>query len=527
MWSVPLIAIAQIPEAVLRVSPGGVYWVSYADDAPLDNLVWATLVRASEAMGRTVWITATDPEPLLVAGGPLLQQLAAAMDLGNIRTFMAGTPEGISRVQEELDYFTGMDDQLILIEQADRFLFAPQSPGIDVALRQLCQWARQHRCSVLLLVPAGSGQPAVVPLLSGVARLEMQSQSPHWTVDYWFADAAVVAHQAYRLGIRKDGWLCKEEALSLVGVGEQSGILDEGRVVVSRAALTGHTAPVGWEVLESNDLFSARLSGLVAATLLLHFDSTMSLESLAQTVFTLRQMFGARVKIVVREVNAHLRYNQELLLFQVGANLVIPAEVNFNRVRGLLDALMGQVYARVLPADIDAFLGEVRQPRTHGFQPLPEFVAMVRQAIGHGNQLSVAHALVRLLPPPGLKPLEVLTRLETQRMGDLYTADDESIYVFFYSCREEYVDMAMDRLFRIPVSELSEGEVRFLSLETIAQAIDALSRRQGEHERATEKVSAPVQITSTNRMSAAPQRPPVPARRRPLPLRAARKEPLP
>jgi cellulose biosynthesis protein BcsE len=504
-----------------------VYWVSYADDAPLDNLVWATLVRASEAMGRAVWITAADPDPVFAAGGPLQQRLAAAVDSGNIRTFTAGTPEGISRVLEELDYFAGMDDQLILIEQADRFLFASQSPGIDAVLRQLCQWARQHRCAVLLQVPAGSVQPVAVPVLSGVARLDVQSRSPHWTVDYWFADAAVVAHQAYRLGIRKDGWLCMEEALSLVEAGEQSGILDEGRVVVSRAALTGHAAPAGWEVLESNDLFSARLSGLVAATLLLHFDSTLSMESLAHTVFTLRQMFGARVKIVVREVNAHLRYNQEHLLFQAGANLVIPAEVNFTRVLGLLDALMGQVYVRVLPADFDVFLGQVRQPRTHGFQPLPEFVATVRQAIGHGHHLSVAHALVRLLPPPGLKPLEVLASLETQRMGDLYTADDESIYVFFYSCREEHVDLAMDRLFRIPVSELSEGEVRFLSLETIAQAIDALSRRQVESERATEKVSEPVQKTSANRMSPAPQRPPVPARRRPLPLRAARKEALP
>ena len=523
MWSVPLLAVAQLPEAVLRVSPGGVYWVSTAAEAPVDNLVWATLFRASEALGRVVWITAGNPDRVCEESGPLQQRLEAALVLGTIRAFTTSAPEGISRVLEELDYFSGMDDQLILVEQADRFLFAPQSPGIDTALRLLCQWARRHRSAVLLQVPAErGGQPAAGPVLSGVARLDVQSGSAHWTVDYWFSDASVVAHQGYRLGLRKDGWLCLEEALPLAVPGVQAGILDEGRVVTSRAALSGHAAPRGWEVLASNDLFSARLSGLVAATLLLHFDPEVSLESLARTVFTLRQMFGARVRIVVREVNAHLRYHQEHLLSQAGANLVIPAEVNFTRLLGLLDALTGQVHVRALPADFDAFLGKVRQPRVHGFQPLQEFVAMVRQAIGHGHHLAVAHALVRLLPPPGLKPLEVLASLDMQREGDLYTADDESVYVFFYSCREEHVDLAMERLFRIPVDELSEGEVRFLSLETITQAIDVLSLRQAGGG-AGKAMEAPAEGVSASRKGAGAQRPPVPARRRPLPVRATHK----
>src|SRR4029079_11419851 len=65
----------------------------------------------------------------------------------------------------------------------------------------------------------------------------------------------------------------------------------------------------------------------VAASAILVFDRNTDLRSLAQAVHTLRTGRGKNLKIIIRELDASLRYQNELLLLNSGARRCLTREV--------------------------------------------------------------------------------------------------------------------------------------------------------------------------------------------------------
>ena len=54
--------------------------------------------------------------------------------------------------------------------------------------------------------------------------------------------------------------------------------------------------------------------------------------------------------------------------------------------------------------------------------------------------------------------LDALRACHTSRDGDLFTADHESVYVFLFACREPDVELALNRLFTLPLTQLFSSE---------------------------------------------------------------------
>jgi len=307
---------------------------------------------------------------------------------------------------------------------------------------------------------------------------------------------------------------------------------DEDAVIITRAALPAEQPPpAAWHVAESLEALRTAAAAATAATLVLHYDPATSLDALARIVFGLRQSRGSRIKIVVREINVRMRYSQEQLIMRLGANLVVAAEVVFSRFLGLVDMVQGQVFSRPLAADYEAAVMAVAEVPERGYLTPRVFAETVAAIMRRARVLNIQSALIRLPLVRGLSPADALRYCSVRRSGDLCTADADSVYVFLFACRESDIGFTLDRLFRLPVSELFEGEERCLSPETIRHALETLAEAAAAAQwpdlgAAFSAGAGPAEQAAQVVPSASPsrvgvRRAPAPAVRRPLPLRHA------
>ncbi|MBZ0093573.1 MAG: cellulose biosynthesis protein BcsE [Sulfuricellaceae bacterium] len=518
---------------------GSDYIVVHDECAPILGVAWPTL-RAAGISKPAQWITERDPERELASPLPQADAMRRALSGGRVKSFQWGNEKlpDLLRILEELDYFGAGKGGLTVIDGADRF-FDGASPEQADGIAEACQeWAKQKACALLLLCTrrVGRSDPAealrqAAHRLGGFARFRRSDDSLSWDVFHWFGVEGIVADRSFRLSAQADGGMAVEKDDLPLATFELA--VDEDAVFITRAVLPGkQPPPATWRVVEDFDALGAAVAATAAATIILHYDQSTPLDVLARTVFSLRQSRGIRIKIVVREVNVRMRYSQEQLFMRLGANLVVPPEVGFSRFLSLVGMVQGQIFSRPLQADYETAVAGIALIPERGYLEPQAFIEAVAAAMERVRVLDIQNVLIRLPLAPGLSPLDTLRYCLMKRPGDLCTADEESVYVFLFACRESDVGLTLDRVFRLPVPELFEGEVRYFSPETIRQAMETLTAQAADgkltdlspalaaatlEQPAPEAKSAP----SENPDNIVQRRAPSPAVRRPLSLRVA------
>lgn len=472
------LAVEGMPSAVSLLEPGRLYAVVHDEGTPVAAMAGAALLGAPEG----VWISSLNPERELAAATSLAQALRQGVEDGRVRIFRrldegAGTPsELVSRLGEELDYFAIAAGALVLVDGADHLLDDTGFP-----LGGLKRWAEAHGSPFLLLFPSRSGRPdpalrlmRVADHFAGFARLRKADSGLKWEAYHWFGAAGASTGQSFPLALREDGRLVVCDGAGAPEAADGPAV-DEGVVFALAPALAGGlTPPAAWVVAESLDALWPAVDGAVAATVVLSYGQGSNLDELARAVFRLRRSRGPRIKIVVREVNVRLRYSQEQLLLRLGTNLVVPAEVGFSRLESLVGTVRHQVFSRTLETDYEAAVAQAMPAAEQGYLPPAAFVRAVEGVLKRSEALSIQSVLVHLPLVAGLTPPDALRYCSMKRPGDVCTADREGLYLFLFACRENDIAITLDRLFRLPVTELFEGEVRHPSPETIRSALEAL-----------------------------------------------------
>jgi cellulose biosynthesis protein BcsE len=172
----------------------------------------------------------------------------------------------------------------------------------------------------------------------------------------------------------------------------------------------------------------------VAASAVLVFDRNTDLRSLAQAVHTLRTSRGKNMKIIIRELDASLRYQNELLLLRLGASLVIHRDVPVARLQLAIQSLAGQVFSRDVDVNFDTALASVSTSHGVGYLPPPQFVQQVGDILERSKALSVPYALIRAKPPAGQSVAQAAGRFKLTRNGDMVTATNDEILLFLSAC---------------------------------------------------------------------------------------------
>ncbi|RZT41682.1 cellulose biosynthesis protein BcsE [Cupriavidus agavae] len=492
-----MLQIEGLAPALASLTPGRAH-VVYARPSPArDALFWQT---AAAALRGPACVLAAR-SPAAIAGA--LREHGLDIDVNralharaNLCALQPQTGRaGIDALMEALGALVdqcGARGTPFLVEGAEAFLDWRDPTALAQAGVRLGDWCAQERCALLLVMAPPefeSGQPppdlqGFHGRFAGAVQLSQQQGQYTWEVAFWRDNQAVVAGEVIRLRFAPNEQRLMVAAETYQGAVEDAGLLapDEDRVIASRdAVLRERFIPESWRVVDSNEAAVATASKSVAATVILHYAGSRDLEMLAGQVHRLRRSAGRALKIVVREDREAMRQHYELLMLNLGANAVVAQRTPFARMQAMIDGLQGQVFSRPILADYHEALSAVLTTTASGYVAPSTFIALVRDAVDRSRMIRLPHVLLQLPLLPEVAHVDALQACRMNRAGDLCTAGSDSLYVFFFACRMDDVDAVCQRVFRRPMADLFQGDLRSGDSESITSVLNGFAAEVATH----------------------------------------------
>ncbi len=274
--------------------------------------------------------------------------------------------------------------------------------------------------------------------------------------------------KTYRLKINNENYF-----IALKEVASPSSINtsyhDTERIYVTATALhESVTLHNSVNVINTNEeLFSLLDSiSVQASTIVLSYQKISELESMSRQCYHLRKSKGSAIKIVIREMTSILRYIDEKLLLNAGVNFIIPFNVSFSRCISLIESIQGQIFTRKLPNNENELLKYNQDFDQKGYLANTDFKDYCSKIMVIAAQKSIRFALIKLSLLSSMKAIDCLHLCHIYRDGDIVTACNHALYVFFSAIRLNDVHATLNQLFDIPIESL------FLSYTIIDNAID-------------------------------------------------------
>ncbi len=374
---------------------------------------------------------------------------------------------GLQLLVQELER-TGLgDSHALLVCDAQGLLAGLSVVELARVSRQLSALCRERARPVVLGFFPPLEPEVLLPALRNLCQMSMhiatlRTDADRWSLglERWTTDGGALFQTAFGLlrdhtsgRLMADGTRTRGAARELVEAADQS------EVIATRASVEGQRGVPGhWRIVEGLADLEIAAASSVAATVLLDAGGASDFESRARLVHHLRRTRPLTLKIVVRENLGKLRTHSEQALLQLGSTAVVYKEVGFSRLLQLLQDINAQSHTRKVHPDYEQALGSFMPARERGYQPPAQFCALVRSMLDRTHAIGLSHSLVRLNVLAQIPHLDALRACHTARDGDLFTADHEAVYVFLFACREPDVDLALHRLFALPLTQLFSSE---------------------------------------------------------------------
>jgi cellulose biosynthesis protein BcsE len=374
---------------------------------------------------------------------------------------------GLPPLMEELGRTGLKDEHALYICDAQGLLTGLSVTELARVSRQLSALCRERLRPVVLGFFPPLEPEALLPALRNLCQMSMHIATLHTEADRWSlglerwnTDAGALFQTAF--GLLHDGAsgrLAADGTRTRGAVRELVEAVDQSEVIATRASVDGQRGVPGhWRIVDSLADMEVAAAASVAATVLIDAGQASDFEARARLVHQLRLSRPLTLKIVVRENLGKLRTHSEQALLQLGASAVVYKEVGFSRLLQLLQDINAQSHTRKVHPDYEEALGSFMPARERGYQPPAQFCTLVRGMLDRTHGIGLSHSLVRLNVLAQIPHLDALRACHTSRDGDLFTADHESVYVFLFACREPDVELALNRLFTLPLTQLFSSE---------------------------------------------------------------------
>ncbi len=485
------LGIQGLPRLLDEMIQGGLYATQTASP-PARLALAASVVTNAVKKGVPVALVSTTPQRLLdrasEMGLPDVQQLLDEQRLFCF-TLRTGSAQNVFRLGPqrflvEFDHFKIPTGTLIVMDGADELITVQDHLLATEQVRCYQDWMQQHATCGLMVFSQFSSTSgylrtfqSLLERLDGAVRLESGDDGLQWHVDFWNSPYGVTASRTLRATIKADGTLTARETVGAVGTAAPAAAGgDEDVVYGLEAALAGITRHDDHQWFVATNLVgllhAARQA--VAATVVLGYSRDTDLQQLAQAVHTLRVTLGKRVRIVVREVDASLRFQNELLLLNLGVNLIINRDVPTSRFVLTLKSLDGQVFNRDIELDFEKALASVTPSQAKGLLEVSDFLRESRSIVARSQALGLPNALVEFKLPQGTDPAAMLMRFKLTRAGDLLTRMDNTLLLFLSVCPEASLIPTLKRLAGDTVETDLPDRRLYLSDADIDQALNTL-----------------------------------------------------
>ncbi|WP_239796222.1 cellulose biosynthesis protein BcsE [Candidatus Nitrotoga arctica] len=379
----------------------------------------------------------------------------------------------------------GVTAQHTLLVQEGQAIFDWQNHDLLIKQWQAWKaWAANHHAPILLIIKDIDGAQGFLPLLRALpelvpnlAVLDADCGGGLLTVERW-AGQDKSEHRQFGLKLS-----AHDKSLNLDGseMDARGQVVfyapDQGRVIATAATVAGvKGVPAEWTVVSDLSDMEAVCDNAVAATILLHADGDQEFETLSRFVHRMRSSHPRSLKIVVRETTNKLRYNNELMLLRLGVNLMAYKEIPFSRVVQVINDMSDQIFSRPVENEYLLAVQAAEPNRIAGYLSPSTFCREVAAMLKRSERIDLGHSLVRLPILSRVAQLDALQACQARRLGDIFTADQNSIYLFLFACRESDVDSTLDRLFSVPVTELFSSHIIEPTPELIWESVGQLRR---------------------------------------------------
>jgi cellulose biosynthesis protein BcsE len=454
------LGIPGLPPLLNTMVKGGLYVVQIASPPARAAVVSLSLTAALRAEQQAVLVTNASLRRILARGDRLVEAMRdESLAVFTLKESSAKNVfrHGAERFTQELDLFGFPPEGFFVFDGADD-IFTLQDPFVaSEQIRCYRDWVREKGgCGLLVFTLLGTSSQfggtyqALLDHVDGAVRLESGKEQLEWIVDFWASPSGVVASRALRARIESNGVLAISESqdrtqtrLDGTGTGRLSQTAagsapaqDALDVYFMDSTLVGVAkgAPGKWTYCDNLVGLMHASRSAQAASAILVFDRMTDLRQLAQAVHTLRTTLGAQFKIIIRELDASLRYQNELLLLRLGANLVLHRDVPAARLQLAIQSLSGQTFSREVDVNFDHALASVSMAQGVGYVPAVQFCSQVADIVERSRALSIPYALVRTKPPRGTGLEPAIARLKLNRNGDMVTATSDEILIFLSAC---------------------------------------------------------------------------------------------
>lgn len=386
----------------------------------------------------------------------------------------------IERLIDEVKYFVKAKNALVIIENGQQAL------GVDnekLAAKAIEAWQQQcvdYGNSVLMLLSGIQSNPLTLnnirmmqDKIAGLGNINIHDGVGRLTIQNWYSPIGVCADQQFNLQIDNDGNLKASQIEQIQNHQMHVTAVDSESVWAIQASVQGEEWPQSWAVANTFAQLDKDSDSAVGGTILLPYGRDTEVETLARQVFMLRKSRGNQLKIIVREVSARMRHSQERLIRYLGASMVVPMEVSFSRLLGIIDSIGDLEFESQLCDDFDQAFIQANPDKKQGYLAPSVFIEHTKDLISQTKSFGIKFAFVRLTVYRATRVKDVLKVCQIRRPGDICSADDKYVYIFLFGCRESDIAKALGFIFHIPTAQLFESEQRNTTVDETLLAIEA------------------------------------------------------
>ena len=337
-------------------------------------------------------------------------------------------------------------------------------------------WSKANKICLKIIIYGNKTNKLIKPRLielnqyiSGISTLNTINKAQYnYHITFWCNQYGVSTDKTYRLKINNENhFIALKEIVSPVSI--DAHYHDAERIYVTATALDKRvTLHHSVNIINTNEELFALLDTIPvqASTIILSYHKISELESISRQCYLLRKNKGNAIKIIIREMTSILRYIDEKLLLNAGVNFIIPFNVSFSRCISLVESIQGQVFTRSLPESANELLKYNQNFDQNGYLPNTNFTDYCSRIMVIAEQKKIRFALIKLSLLSSMKAIDCLHLCHIHRDGDIVTACDHALYVFFSAIRLNDVHATLNQLFDIPIESL------FLSYTIIDNVID-------------------------------------------------------
>ncbi|MEZ2720729.1 BcsE family c-di-GMP-binding protein [Paenalcaligenes hominis] len=472
------LGLAAVPQEYKQVRSGSVYWTGVSSQTEAEWLA-----------GKTIATAPPKTRMLLLADSRLDEMLAYnSMDSSEpieIRSYQVRghSPDDMLVLTKQLDRAAQPKARLIIlvmpITKPKDWLLNAES-----ILTKWRNWVEKNQC-VMVVVGYGAEVASLTQrltpyskFLAGLAFLQKNAQlEMEYLVWHWRNELGVFGQALFQLNGQAEHLLATDLPQTAQSLAATHPTVFLQNSIANPLALVGrehYEWVASWAALVEKGL-SEPNSALVFA-----LEHHQDLEELARTLYYLRQQRQQSVRLVVVETGAQaLRRSEVELLTLSGCSLVIP-KVDLARFFNLLEILHAQPDYFQLTHDLDQALQAVQAQAIRGELAIPDFVAYLENVYGLSDAQEQHGSLVLLTPVDSLSTWQLLAQIQMQREGDVVCATAKCVYVFLFECEPALVNVALERLLRLPPAEVViKHQILFLASD-VQQALEKLRRESDE-----------------------------------------------